>query len=72
MQFLLLLSGFFGVLISDLFVETVAEKSANLYYDGWGSFFWDVPTLSAGQLQYLAITGPEIEYLEQICSVPFL
>jgi len=71
MQFLFLLSGFMSVFMSELFVESVAEQSANLYYDGLGVFFWGAPSKSAEEMTQLAMTGPEIDYLQKICTTPF-
>ncbi len=71
MQFLFLLSGFVSIFMSDLFVESVAEQSANLYFDGLSEFFWGVPSKSAEEMAQLAMIGPEIEYLQKICATPF-
>ena len=71
MQFLFLLSGFVSIFMSDLFVESVAEQSANLYYGGLSEFFWGVPSKSAEEMAQLAMIGTEIEYLQKICATPF-
>ncbi len=72
MQLLFLTTAYAGYFLVELFYETIAETSADYYYGDYGVLFWGVPSQSAAELSQRAMTGPEVEYLRQICSMPFL
>jgi len=72
MQILFLATAFGGYFLAELFYETIAETSATYYYADFAAMFWGVPQATPEELSLLAATGPEIEYLRQICSMPFL
>jgi len=72
MQLLFLATAFTGYFLVELFYETIAETSADYYYSDFAALFWGLPQTSPEELTLRAATGPEIEYLRQICSMPFL
>ena len=72
MPLLLMTTFYAGYVLTDMFFETIASTSANAYYDNFSAFFWGAPAMSAEELALRAATGSEIEYLNKICSSPFL
>ncbi|HLS69424.1 MAG TPA: hypothetical protein VK035_08770 [Kiloniellales bacterium] len=72
MPLMFLATAYTGYVLTDMFFETIASTSSNAYYDNFSAFFWGMPSLSPEELALRAASGAEIEYLNKICSMPFL